>query len=173
MTSQLSADFNKSMNPTTTEHHHPITHLHPPLPPSIPPSPPRPCICIFANTGPVFIRTYQSGSEQRGGLPQSERSGSLSQPAVQNGDRRREKKRKKGRGGGREKSLFSENTILAECLPVSDKRGKEKKKYSPSVNSGKSVLSLWLNAWVPPAFSVLAIPPLHPRLQRGTCKHIS
>ena len=85
---------------------------------------------------------------------------------------KKRKKKKKGQGG-REKSLFSDNTILAECLPVSDKRGKEKKKYSPSVNSGKSVLSLRLNAWVPPAFSVLAIPPLHPRLQRGTCKHIS
>lgn len=115
------------MNPTTTEHHHPITHLHPPLPPSIPPSPPRPCICIFANTGPVFIRTYQSGSEQRGGLPQSERSGSLSQPAVQNGDRRREKKRKRAEGGG-EKKAYSPRTqsLQSVCLLVTNVEKKKK-----------------------------------------------
>lgn len=75
MTSQLSADFNKVWSPP-----------HPTPPPS-------PSMYLhICKHGPIFIRTYQSRSEQRGGLPQSERS--VSQPAVQNGD----KKKRKGQG---------------------------------------------------------------------------
>ena len=78
------------------------------------------------------------------------------------------KKKRKGQGG---KILFSENTIRQSvCLLMTNV--KRKKIFTVSYLA-KSVLSLRLNAWVPPAFSVLAIPPLHPRLQRGTCKHIS
>lgn len=146
MTSQLSAHFNKVWFP--------------------PPSNPSSLlfyVSAYLQTRAHFIRTYQSRSEQRGGLPQSERS--VSQPAVQNGDKKREE------GRGRQKSFFSENTILqsASLLMVNVKR----KKNIHRQLFRKSVLSQRLNAWVPRAFSVLAIPPLHPRLRRGTCKHIS
>lgn len=78
----------------------------------IPPTPSHPSslplhVSAYLQTRARFIRTYQSRSKQRGGLPQSERS--VSQPAVQNGD-----KKKKGAGGN---SLFSENTIRqSACL---------------------------------------------------------
>lgn len=129
-----------------------------------PPPSPSMYLHICKHGAHFFIRTYQSRSEQRGGLPQSERS--VSQPclpAVQNGDKKKKRAEKK--------SLFSGNTILQSgCLLMTIVK---RKKNIHRQLFGKSVLSLRLNAWVPPAFSVLAIPPLHPRLQRGTCKHIS
>lgn len=106
MTSQLSAHFNKVRFP--------------------PPSNPSSLlfyVSAYLQTRAHFIRTYQSRSEQRGGLPQSERS--VSQPAVQNGDKKKEE------GRGRQKSFFSENTILqsASLLMVNVKR---KKKFTVS-----------------------------------------
>lgn len=107
--------------PNTHTHTHIITPTHPTTS-SLPFH-----VSAYLQTRAHFIRTYQSRSEQRGGLPQSERS--VSQPAVQNGDQK-----KKGRGGG--KSLFSENTVLLSvCLLVTNV--KRKKKYSPAVLLGK------------------------------------
>lgn len=117
-------------------------------------------VSAYLQTRAHFIRTYQSRSEWRGGLPQSERS--VSQPAVQNGDKKKK---------GQKKELILREHNPTECLSVNDKCGKKKNIHRQLFQ--KSVLSQRLNAWVPPAFSVLAIPPLHPRLQRGTCKHIS
>lgn len=101
MTSQLSADFNKVW--------------FPPL--SIPPPSTLPFhVSAYLQTWARLIRTYQSRSGQRGGLPQSERS--VSQPAVPNGD----KKKKRGR---KTKSLFSENTIpQSACVSITNVRRK-------------------------------------------------
>lgn len=115
MTSQLSAHFNKVWFP--------------------PPSNPSSLlfyVSAYLQTRAHFIRTYQSRSEQRGGLPQSERS--VSQPAVQNGDK------KKRRGQGEAKKLLLREHNPTECLSVNGKCEK-KKKYSPSVISEKRTFS--------------------------------
>lgn len=87
-------------------------------------------VSAYLQTRAHFIRTYQSRSEQRGGLPQSERS--VSQPAVQNGDK------KKKRAG--EKKLILREHNPTECLSVNDKCEK-KKKYSPTVILEKRTFS--------------------------------
>lgn len=144
MTSQLSPDFNKVWSPS-------IQPLLPPLP----------CICIFANTGPFYSHLpKQIRAEGRAPTVRAVRLSACRAEWWQ--------KKEKGRGG---KKLILREHNPTECLSVRNKC--EKKKIIHRQLFWKSVLSQRLNAWVPPAFSVLAIPPLHPRLQRGTCKHIS
>lgn len=133
-----------------------IPHPHPPI-----------LFLHICKHGPAFIRTYQSRSEQRG-----EGSHSPSGPSLTLSCRTVTKRWGENSQESEEKSLVSENTILQSmCLLAAG--ADEEKADGPSVVGRKSALSLRLNAWVPPALSVLAIPPLHPRSRRGTCKHIS
>lgn len=109
--------------------------------------------------GAAFIRTYQSRSEQRG--EGSHSPSGPSQTGVHNGD----KTVVVGRGGGegegggaakraREKSLVSEKPIVQSVWWLPAGAG-EQRADGPSVVGRKSALCVRLNAWVPPALSVL------------------
>lgn len=140
-----------------------FSRLQQSMTPPNPTPPPSPSMYLhICKHGPILFAPTKA-DPSRGEGSHSPSGPSLRLP------RRTVTKKEKGRG---EKSLFSDNTIQQSvCLLVTNVR--RRKKYIHRQLFWKSVLSLRLNAWVPPALSVLAIPPLHPRLQRGTCKHIS
>lgn len=116
------------MNPTTTEHHHPITHLHPP--PSLPQSllPPPVHVSAYLQTlGPfLFAPTKADPSRGEGSHSPSGPALSLSLPCRMVTEE--EKKKEKRAEGGGEKKAYSPRTqsLQSVCLLVTNVEKKKK-----------------------------------------------
>lgn len=141
-----------------------ITPLSP-HPPHPAPLPPRTCIYTFANTDLFYSHLPKQIRAEGVGVraPTVRAVPSLRPPCGI--------VTKNNQSGG--KSAYSPGARFNGARVCESRARKEKKTFTVGYFGIKSHFSLRLNAWVPPASSVLAIPPLHPRSRRGTCKHIS